>query len=101
MTEPRCMTFAAWRRENLDLEEQIEAEIGNELTCEFCDGEGEKECDQCGHESECDECEGTGKAPYSEATKLRRIHDAMYTAYEAQKAADLKKWQAWQEVLVA
>ena len=29
--------------------------------CDYCDGEGEVECNCCGHVDECDECDGEGK----------------------------------------
>jgi hypothetical protein len=30
-------------------------------TCDECDGEGEIECDCCGHTRDCDECDGDGQ----------------------------------------
>jgi len=31
------------------------------IDCDKCDGEGEKECSECGHCKDCYQCDGTGK----------------------------------------
>jgi len=32
----------------------------HETACSKCEGEGEIECDHCGHSAECEECDGSG-----------------------------------------
>ena len=42
---------------------QEEAKVQYELLpkCVSCEGEGDKECDECGHVQECGDCDGNGK----------------------------------------
>ena len=48
------LSYEEWIKLNPELLEQEEE-------CDECDGQGTKECSECGQDIECEECEGTGK----------------------------------------
>jgi len=45
------------------------------ITCDKCDGEGEAECFECGHESVCHECDGEGKIERAAPFRAVKITD--------------------------
>lgn len=53
------------------IDEMDESDI---VECEHCDGEGEIECEECGHEYECPKCHGEGTIGKLQPTG-RRICD--------------------------
>jgi len=62
----RLLSEASWRR------------LQHGDPCKECDGEGEIECEHCGHKSECNNCYGTGKIMRIKEFSLLQCKDYYY-----------------------
>tara|TARA_R110000737_G_scaffold282141_1_gene288781 strand:+ start:16 stop:369 length:354 start_codon:yes stop_codon:yes gene_type:complete len=63
------------------------SESNPKVECPDCEGDGEIECDCCGHEKHCDVCDGNGKLRFNEASDFK----FKYSAFLKTVYADLKK----------
>jgi hypothetical protein len=78
-------------------------------TCDECDGDGEIECDCCGHSKECDECDGDGEIECGEEetgyyiypkNHHIKIHGCHLSLGEMKEIVDYVKLVGVEELLV-
>ena len=86
------LTFDEWCSQNQDLADQF---IADSIECVMCNGDGWKECGECGHETECPDCDdGRITKPTS-----MQVKDYMRTLYDQQRASDAEKLVAWTQAI--
>ena len=62
-------------------------QLNPKVECPSCEGDGEIECDCCGHEKHCDDCDGNGKVRFNEANDFK----FKYSVFIKTVYVDLKK----------
>ena len=66
-----------------------------EVDCPDCNGSGESECCECGHEKVCDTCSESGKVGWGELTKQQQqahLSKSIYVSALLKDADDFAKW---------
>ncbi len=65
------------------------------VDCPECDGLGECECGECGHEAECDSCCGTGQVTFDELNERQKRDHFNSARYARTIYGDAMAWAEW------
>ncbi len=78
------------------MERERESKKPDDLVdCYECDGTGESECCECGHERECPVCEGDSKIRWDEVPEREWPHYFSRSRYLEAVKADLTALAGW------